>query len=166
MTTIAPSPVPDKVPHLTRFIEAHLAQGADVSLIARSNDSPIALAIIAARETMVEKQANVRAVFMQSPPSSWIADQQLPDFRVALNPRLLEAHEQLVIGRAAVWIGDCMRRDPYKRDAFQQEKVACAVTSQFAAVSFERLWVIGTPVVPSLAAISAVPASPSRDVAG
>jgi hypothetical protein len=35
----------------------------------------------------------------------------------ARHPRLVEAHEQLVLGPETCWIGDCMQRDPAKCDA-------------------------------------------------
>ena len=40
------------------------------------------------------------------------------EFRVLGDPRFGAAHEQLVVG-THVWTGDCLRRDPNKRDAFE-----------------------------------------------
>lgn len=158
MTPIAP-PVPDKSHHLARFISEHVTDGAEVTVIARSVDSPIAAALASVREVLESKHASTRVIFLQTPSALWQAEPSTAhsgDIRVALNPRLLEAHEQLVIGTSAVWIGDCMRRDPAKRDAFSQEKVACPVTSRFAAISFDRLWAIATPMLGSVAGLSSI----------
>ncbi len=66
--------------------------------------------------------------------------------RVARDPRLLDAHEQIVLGPATSWIGDCMRRDPMKRDAYECFAADCAETARWALISFERLWQVSQPV--------------------
>lgn len=173
-TSFTPAQVPsvqDKVQSLAKFISANLADGCEVTLIARSIDSPIVRACEQASEALAAAHASVRAVFLQTNIGVWsdatAAAALNRDVRLALNPRLLEAHEQLVIAPRAVWIGDCMRRDPAKRDAFAQEKIGCTVTTTFAALSFEKLWQIGTPVMPALSALGSVPAvAQRRDVTG
>ena len=60
--------------------------------------------------------------------------------RWARHPRLIEAHEQLVLGAQTCWIGDCMRRDPAKCDAFESYVEGCGEAAGCALVSFERLW--------------------------
>jgi len=67
------------------------------------------------------------------------------NFRQARNPRLIDAHEQLVLAPAAIWIGDCMRRDPQKRDAFELFDPTGA-TALWAARCFDRLWERGEPL--------------------
>ena len=68
------------------------------------------------------------------------------EVRGARRPRLVEAHEQLVMSPTVCWIGDCMRRDPAKCDAFENFVEDCGEAAGCAAVSFERLWVISEPV--------------------
>lgn len=68
------------------------------------------------------------------------------DVRWARRPRLVEAHEQLVLGPTVCWIGDCMRRDPAKCDAFETYVEGCGEAAGCAAVSFERLWIVSEPV--------------------
>jgi hypothetical protein len=137
-----------KIDHLRDLIVSQVAEAGEITLIARSADSPVVMAAASARDTLVERGASVRIVFLQhgSRMSDAFCEAVSVDTRLALNPRLLEAHEQMVVGNA-IWLGDCMRRDPLKRDAFTQVKVGCAVTSTFAALSFEKLWAIGTPVI-------------------
>jgi len=59
----------------------------------------------------------------------------------------IEAHEQLVLGPETCWIGDCMRRDPAKCDAYESYVEGCGEAAGCAAVSFERLWLASQPLV-------------------
>ncbi|MGI9424881.1 MAG: hypothetical protein ACR2PA_16915, partial [Hyphomicrobiaceae bacterium] len=56
----------------------------------------------------------------------------------ARNARLLDAHEQLVLSDSTCWTGDCMRREPSKRDAFECFADDCRETAVWARTSFER----------------------------
>jgi hypothetical protein len=100
--------------------------------------------------------------------------------RVAGNPRLLEAHEQLVMGPATCWIGDSMRREPDKRDAYECYAANHALTAHWSTTSFNRLWaasdtivrrgaVLPADVVPADDTTQAVPAAtdlpPTAEVA-
>jgi hypothetical protein len=69
------------------------------------------------------------------------------EIRWARHPRLVEAHEQLVLGPETCWIGDCMRRDPAKCDAYESYVEGCGEAAGCAAVSFERLWGASEPLV-------------------
>jgi hypothetical protein len=168
MTTFNPSALPtvdDKTQSLSRFVATHLSDGAEITVIARSVESPIVKAIDASRAEIAAAGVSIRAIFLQSNIGNWGEGDGTSsrDVRLALNPRLLEAHEQVVISPTAVWIGDCMRRDPVKRDAFSQEKVGCAVTAKFAVLSFEKLWAISTPALSALVSMGSVPAVARQD---
>lgn len=65
----------------------------------------------------------------------------------ANNVRLLEAHEQLVISDTSSWTGDCMRREPSKRDAFECYADDCGETAAWARTSFDRLWAASEPLM-------------------
>ena len=69
------------------------------------------------------------------------------EIRWARHPRLIEAHEQLVIDTETCWIGDCMRRDPTKCDAYESFVEGCGEAAGCAAVSFERLWTTCQPLL-------------------
>jgi hypothetical protein len=69
------------------------------------------------------------------------------EIRWAKHPRLIEAHEQLVLGPETCWIGDCMRRDPAKCDAYESYVEGCGEAAGCAAVSFERLWLACQPML-------------------
>jgi hypothetical protein len=66
--------------------------------------------------------------------------------RWARHPRLIEAHEQLVLGPETCWIGDCMRRDPSRCDAYENYVEGCGEAAGCAIVSFERLWFASEPL--------------------
>jgi hypothetical protein len=62
------------------------------------------------------------------------------EVRLARNPRLIEAHEQLTIGARIAWTGDTMRRDPAACDAYESFAEDCPEIAAAAAATFERLW--------------------------
>ena len=68
------------------------------------------------------------------------------EVRVATNPRILDAHEQLVTGPISCWTGDCMRRDPSVRDAFEAFASGDDVSTHWAARSFEKIWKATKPL--------------------
>lgn len=165
MTTTGPSSYKvvkhdDKIEVLKTFIAAaadRIENGltravAGPTLIARSPESPVAQAFLNSNHPIFSKIAP-RIVFTQSVAN--IADLGLTgpmvaslerQFRVLTDIRYLDAHEQLVLSADCSWIGDCMRRDPMKRDAFEKFAAECAATAGFAAVSFERFWRAARPL--------------------
>ncbi|MFZ4808060.1 MAG: hypothetical protein ACOYLQ_12435 [Hyphomicrobiaceae bacterium] len=119
-------------------------------VIARSAESPVlkALAAIAAESGAI----NIRVlVALMDPPLEQL-DVIGSSHRHLADPRHLNAHEQLILGPVSSWIGDCMRREPAKRDAYEQFAPDCALTAKWATTSFDRLW-------------AAAEATPRREVA-
>lgn len=151
-----PVPVTDtKVDVLARFIVAHCSaaragDGASsvLSVVARSAQSPVCQALAQVGGVVASEGLRVRLIVSALPDelatASWVNGNSdlafAREIRWARHPRLIEAHEQLVAGPHAAWLGDCMRRDPAKRDALEQFKPDCRETAAFAATSFERLW--------------------------
>ena len=71
----------------------------------------------------------------QSLPSGWSLSDTVEvdcEVRWARKPRLIEAHEQLVLGPETCWIGDSMRREPSKCDAYETFVDACQATAASA----------------------------------
>ena len=66
--------------------------------------------------------------------------------RESLNSRLLDAHEQLVLGTVSSWTGDCMRRNPRERDAFETFAGGNALLSEWGKRSFDGFWGTALPV--------------------
>jgi hypothetical protein len=59
---------------------------------------------------------------------------------------LLDAHEQLVLGVNSSWTGDCMRRNPRERDAFERFGAGDEKLTTWSQRSFDRLWLMGMPI--------------------
>lgn len=147
----------DKEVRLKEFISEALINRADdpelrepVTLIVRDVDSPAATAL---NSVLAEGWSYVPAVRVivfdkrvDASAASSLFDAEKAEFRHLIDRRFGAAHEQLVVGKARVWIGDCLRRDPAKRDAFEIYHPADPATRVTAAASFERLWNVAKPM--------------------
>ncbi|MCC7250983.1 hypothetical protein [Hyphomicrobium sp.] len=126
---------------ITRHSDCHRAAGVAPGvtvyrLLALSVESPVALAV---RDLMPELAAagiRVEALFVRESSKAKIEGAEC---RFVSDLRLLDAHEQLVLDRVTAWIGDCMRRDPLKRDAYELYSES-PVTAGHAARSFAQIW--------------------------
>jgi hypothetical protein len=123
--------------------------GASYRLVARSNDSPAARALLAVADEALALGIQIRTLLVQhsSAMRSAVAGQGAPagEWRVISDPRLLEAHEQLVLSDEKAWIGDCMRRDPSRRDAYESYCSGPDQRALWAARSFEHMWAAAGP---------------------
>lgn len=151
----------EKVARLNDFIvkdlDARAARGLAVSggcylVIARSPASPVARALRANGARIAAMGVRVRAIFSEVDANHFATDLQADPFampsecRITRDQRLLAAHEQLVLSPENSWVGDCMRREPTKRDAFERFAADCMETGSIAMRSFERLWRASVPV--------------------
>lgn len=120
-------------------------------LIALSHESPVAKALAALAGELAEAGIVIEAVFARADTAAAIDGLETLEgfstFRHAADNRLFDAHEQLVLGPATVWVGDCMRRDPAKRDAYEFYGEDCAEAATWALRSFNRMWSVAQPVV-------------------
>lgn len=121
-------------------------------ILARSIESPVARALLALRSEAAQAGIACRMLLMLEDGLANGVDCTLGDYarqidaRIISDHRLLDAHELLVLSPQSVWIGDCMRRDPSKCDAYEYYSTAVAEASASAMRSFERLWRIGKPL--------------------
>jgi hypothetical protein len=145
----------DKEQRLREFILGHLAHAAgrgedrakQFLVIARSVESPVVTALTSLEREIAQAGYSVRLILAQAEHDTFLTGRPYADeVRWARHPRLIEAHEQLVLGPETCWIGDCMRRDPTKSDAFENYVEDCGEAAGCAAVSFERLWFASEPV--------------------
>ena len=166
MQTKTPPPLPSVVKHedkmetLRSFILAALLApgsgdgGGVLSVVARSVESPVARALVAVGSELVNRGVTVRAIFSQlepeKTPAGWsVAGPEIcfqRDLRWAKNQRLGDAHEQLVLNDTVSWTGDCMRRDPSRRDAYEHFVTSDERTTRTLRLSFERLWEASLPL--------------------
>lgn len=145
----------EKEAKLKAFIVAAAAASqvyTDVSLVARGTDSPAALALASFLKQNSNAMARVRIVLfdvdgiVEDQIEHSVLDIPGAEICVLSDARFASAHEQLVVGGTHVWIGDCMRRDPLKRDAFEMTFGPGAAGSRHAARSFEKMWAASKPL--------------------
>jgi hypothetical protein len=134
-------------------------------LVALSPDSPVAKALADIAAEAAALGINIEAVFLRTMASASgpAAPASFPVCRHVSDTRVIDAHEQLVLGPQTTWIGDAMRRDPGKRDAYERFSEACEMTATNAIRAFDRLWSMGKPAR-RLVAPQAAPASTSDSV--
>jgi hypothetical protein len=153
----------DKEQKLRDFIAQHIATDditgigrcSQIQVVARSLDSPVVKAITSLAREIAEANVSVRMIMAHADHDTfgdaWSDAGHIVGFdhevRWARHPRLIEAHEQLVLGPQTCWIGDSMRRDPTKCDAFESYVEGCGEAAGCALVSFERLWVASEPLL-------------------
>src|SRR5262245_8752787 len=121
-------------------------------IVARSLGSPLVRAVAGLTHEIAASGRSARMILAhidgEPQPDDWgRAVTFSHEIRWAKHPRLVEAHEQLVLGPETCWIGDCMRRDPGKCDAYESYVEDCGEAAGCAAVSFERLWHASEPLV-------------------
>ena len=151
----------DKEAKIRDFIEQDLAArrdagsdgtsgGASYLLLALSSESPVARALAGLASELKSAGINVHAVFART--GQPVRTEEATSFEhVAIlrhtpDARLLDAHEQLILGPSSVWVGDCMRRDPAKRDAYECYARDSVETAVWAKRSFDRVWTRANPV--------------------
>lgn len=155
---------------ITRDMAARRAAGASSEravyrLVALSPDSPVAKALADLAAEAASLGIDIEAVFLRTVASAAAptAPASFPVCRHVSDTRLIDAHEQLVLGPETTWIGDSMRRDPSKRDAYERFSEACEITASNAIRAFDRLWSMGKPAR-RLVTPAAVPHSTSDSV--
>jgi hypothetical protein len=137
---------------ITARLAANTASAHVYTVIARAPDSPVIRALSALGGELIASGIGIRAILMDL--DLFIEDQHKPtllelgnaEIRLLKDMRFAAAHEQLVLSPSRFWIGDCMRRDPAKRDAFEIFHEDNAAAARHAEISFSRLWAKGKPV--------------------
>ncbi len=147
----------DKETRLKAFILNHLTSPGAVharqpwTVVARSMESPVILVLSALSADIRTAGVTVSLLFAQADPSACVSaiDPVIGlahEVRHTKDVRLLDAHEQLRLDSTTCWVGDCMRREPAKRDAYECYATSCTDTANWSAKAFERLWAFGEPV--------------------
>lgn len=139
----------EKEARLAAFLAEQLAAacasdglGRGMTVLARSFDSPVLKALAVQADAIRAAGITVRVIAVLGEGSSGDVSALLAGvaMRSGCDARLLDAHEQLAIGDRVAWIGDCMRREPTKRDAYEIYSADCAETAALAHRSFDRVW--------------------------
>lgn len=147
----------EKEPQLRAHIGSYLGaldgmagEGHVFLLVVRSHESPVvrALANLAPDlcasgvriDTIVAMPGNDLALNW---PEELIS---ISECRTLHDIRLLDAHEQLWLGDDAFWIGDCMRREPAKRDAYECHGTGHREGARSVWNAFKHFWAKAEPV--------------------
>ncbi len=142
---------------MARSIERAEA-GASLTLILRSPASDPAKALIGLKGALrhagvgakvilarLDPEDDLRQLFASLSalaPQAYAADL----IRWARNPRLLEAHEQVVYGPAMCWSGDAMRRDADRRNALTLFDENAPEKARLGRLAFAAMWAAASPV--------------------
>lgn len=150
----------DKEERLVQFIGSYVRAVRDgevddprqqqLTCVAKSLHSPVMRALERVADEIAAAKLDLHAIITEpraAEAPSGTLDALLHSVRIATDPRLLDAHEQLTLGGTHTWIGDSMRRDADKRDAFERFETACAETNKRGRACFDRFWGICEPVV-------------------
>ncbi|MBU1210734.1 MAG: hypothetical protein KJ587_05600 [Alphaproteobacteria bacterium] len=153
----------EKEPRVKAFIEQHIEKlegrpdwaPVEFLLVARSPESPVCRALSALAPALAAQKIAVRVVFTAIDTGAFQGDLaasanllQMATSRIVCDSRLYEAHEQLILDEETCWIGDCMRREPAKRDAYESYTTSSVATAHAAALTFAHLWRAGSATVP------------------
>lgn len=139
----------EKEARLTAFVAEQLAaavacdaNGRGMTVLARSFDSPVLKALAVQADAIRAAGLTVRVIAVLAEGATDVVTTLLDgvEMRSACDGRLLDAHEQLAVGDKVAWIGDCMRREPTKRDAYEIYSADCVETAALAHRSFDRVW--------------------------
>jgi hypothetical protein len=132
------------------IVEVPTPRQRSVSLLVRSPLSPAAQAVLAALPEFQALAVSMRIVFAKLEPADamapWVeaavadASNELLQLRWARRAELIDGHEQLVMGTALSWAGDCMRREPEKRDSYEQFDTFDVAAAARAELSFASFW--------------------------
>lgn len=148
------------IAHLTRG-NAHDTTELSVDIIAHSPESPIALAVSARMTDLKAAGVTLRAIFALTDPepamARWLSEAAW--VRWARDGRLMEAHEQLVLGATRCWSGDAMRRGSTKTDLFESLNEGHRQAAMMGRQAFERLAPLTTIIRPRrvTASLNALP---------
>jgi hypothetical protein len=133
-----------------------------IALLARSPSSPVVSALLALSDELAERRVGASIVLaggiLAAEDETWslsFSGKFVHEIRLTANPRVLDGHEQLIIGDRSVWFGDCMRRDPDKRDAYSAFHRDDPIVARRSRFTFARLW-LGAQSIYRNAAVSAV----------
>lgn len=118
-----------------------------IALLARSPSSPVVAALLSLSDELAARRIGAAIVLAggaaAAEDETWslsFSAKFIHEIRLTSHPRVLDGHEQLIVGERSVWYGDCMRRDPLKRDAFAQFLANDPASVRAGRFTFRSLW--------------------------
>ncbi len=143
---------------MSRFVECAKAGPFSLTMILRTAGSDPAKALVGMTGALQRSGLSAKIILAKLEPeeelkqlfaslSELAPHESAPGLiRWARNPRLLEAHEQVIYGEAMCWSGDAMRRDADKRNALTLFDEEAPDTVRLGRLAFEALWAVSSPV--------------------
>jgi len=118
-----------------------------IAVLAHSPESPVVKALLSLSDELARHRVGAVMILtggaMAAEDETWslsFAKGFAHEIRLTSNPRILDGHEQLIVGARSIWYGDCMRRDPAKRDAYSVFMANQQTAAHQGRVTFSRLW--------------------------
>ncbi len=118
-----------------------------ILLVARSPESAVVRVILDLSSELAASGMGARIVLaggaVAREDETWslsFSGNFIHEIRLTSSPRILDGHEQIIVGDRAVWFGDCMRRDPSKRDAFSSFAAEAPDLASQGRFAFGQLW--------------------------
>ena len=133
---------------LTSLVSSSISGPYRLTLIAKSPASPVARGVEHCLKPIVAAGVELQVIFAERGAEGRMAPwlENAASVAWAKDCRLLEMHEQLVLGRAMCWLGDAMRRDVEKSDLHETFARDCVRTAAIAQGSFERIGRLCVPL--------------------
>lgn len=136
---------------MARWVE-RAETGSSLTMILRSAASDPAKAFIGMKGALQRAGLSAKVILAKLDPEDELRQlfaglselaPQVPAsglIRWARNPRLLEAHEQVIYGETMCWSGDAMRRDADRRNALTLFDEDAPDRARFGRLAFAALW--------------------------
>ena len=146
--------------HLQMMARSVERAEADVCLtmILRSAASDPAMALVAMKGALQHAGLRAKVILARLDPEDELRQlcaglsdlaPQVPALeliRWARNPRLLDAHEQVIYGASMCWSGDAMRREADRRNALTLFDEEAPDKARLGRLAFAALWTASSPV--------------------
>jgi hypothetical protein len=158
---------------MSRFVERTRTEGPfSLTMILRSAGSDPAKALVGMTGALQRAGVRAKVILAKLEPedelkqlfaslSELAPHEPAPGLiRWARNPRLLEAHEQVIYGEAMCWSGDAMRRDADRRNALTLFDEEAPDTVRLGRLAFAALWTASS-LVPERRLMGPATARPS-----
>jgi hypothetical protein len=132
--------------------------GTCLTMILRSAASDPARALVAMKGALLNAGVRAKVILARLDPEDELRQlcaglsdlaPQVPApelIRWARNPRLLDAHEQVIYGASMCWSGDAMRRDADRRNALTLFDEEAPDKARLGRLAFAALWSASAPV--------------------
>ena len=135
-----------------------------ISFVLRSPASPMAKALLQTIAELSHLDVVINGLFTRIDPAEDYAvwallaaarGKPLVQVRWLKREAFADANEQLVLGQHFAWYGDCMRREPENRDAYEVMQLAEPEAAAQATSAFKALWQASVPAPACTATMAA-----------